>query len=1569
MFDIQGTNNSERLVGTSASESIYTGDGADTVLAGAGNDSVNGALASGQVSYYPVSGNKLISGEDGNDFLYGGSGADAISGDAGNDTLYGDAGNDSLSGGAGDDQIKGGEGDDAIDAGDGSNDIDTGNGLDSVRAGSGNDNINGYTINGQASTYSFNAYSGSKWVDAGAGDDFVFGGTGNDSLVGGDGNDSLHGHSGNDTLQGDAGDDALFGDEGSDSLLGGAGADVIETGNGQDTVFGGDGNDSVNGHIVNAQEGTFTFTPVTGPKSIDAGAGNDFVYGGSDNDSLVGGEGQDSLHGGSGSDTILGDAGDDALFGDEGSDSLLGGDGADAIETGDGQDTVSGGNGNDNINGHLEGNAGAYSFQAYTGAKLIAGGDGNDFVYGGSDNDTLLGESGNDTLYGSTGADSLDGGFGNDSVAAGEGNDTLVSLYGQDTLDGGTGDDRYLIGAKRFTLNDVSGSDTAVVSVDFAKIPSFIETVEYTKGTQALPYWISALLPDEAAGFGYLSGLGSSRTYQFSFAQTAPAYLDPNSDYLEGWTAFTTAQADAAKLCLNYISGLLNLKFVQSSVVDAPNTLNFANNTQANSAGYALNPAETSLGSDVFISNTTENREAKDGTYAALTLIHEIGHALGLKHPFAAKDSTGDSATPPYLSNSEDATAWTVMSYNSSTAEYVFEFSELDIAALQYLYGPSLTSRTSNDTYTVSNTEAIFVWDGAGTDLLDASVISQPVTIYLTPGYWGYVGAAAASTITAPGQVTVNFGSTIENLKGGSQADHLYGNATANRIDGGDGDDVLQGWDGSDTLVGGLGNDTLYGGASADMGARNRGTDVALFTGNRSNYQISWSASTDAVTVSSALEGIDTLYDIELLQFADSSLQVAALRDSVAPTLMTASPLNGALRVPYDAPIVLKFSEAVQAGSGALTLKSGTTTVASVDVTDSRYVQIQGSTVTVTLPAGIVVPGTTYTAVTTSGAFKDLAGNSWVPSSTAYSFTFTNASAATADIVAPVMDGSSWRGVVGPSGAFQIPFSEAIVRGAGAIELVEYNPTTLQVVANVPVSASVLEKVLTLTPLQTLSAAKSYAISFSAGAIKDVAGNDFNFPDSRPSATATAYYPITVDSTAPVAPKFVTTAGVISSVDPQVTFSTTLGSIVMELDADLAPISTANMIAYVNAGLYDGTIFHRVIPGFMAQGGGFTSGMVPVSSGYGSILNEAANGLTNLRGSVAMARTSDWNSATSQFYINYVHNTSLDGAYAVFGKVLSGMSVVDQMAQMPTQTLSSGYQNVPATDITTLKATQTQLGQWSSTTGLLALSDLESSATWSYTLNSGSSWLPGSGNYLRVPDGFYAAGTLQVRQTDAQGLVSSAYVFPGSLQVNKTAAYQLTGTSVFWKGMSATPKVLAGVQMSPELADKTDALGVVDLSGIDGLPIAASGTAVLAPTLDSPSNAKSAISLTDVLAALKIYLGKPVPDAYASPLNYVAADFDGSGSVNLTDVLQLLKYYLGKTTTNNVKPEWAFIDAADLSGTGSSATALGANGQALSKTNALPHAVDVDLMSGADTLQLVGVLRGDVDGSWTAPTN
>jgi len=145
-------------------------------------------------------------------------------------------------------------------------------------------------------------------------------------------------------------------------------------------------------------------------------------------------------------------------------------------------------------------------------------------------------------------------------------------------------------------------------------------------------------------------------------------------------------------------------------------------------------------------------------------------------------------------------------------------------------------------------------------------------------------------------------------------------------------------------------------------------------------------------------------------------------------------------------------------------------------------------------------------------------------------------------------------------------------------------------------------------------------------------------------------------------------------------FVTTLGSFTVELYAEKAPITVENFLAYLDAGFYDGTIFHRVIPDFMIQGGGFTRDMKEKEA-RPPIKNEAMNGLKNLRGTLAMARTQDLNSATSQFFVNLKHNEFLDHGtrdfgYAVFGKVIQGMEVVDQIAAV--ETGSSGmHQNVP----------------------------------------------------------------------------------------------------------------------------------------------------------------------------------------------------------------------------------------------------------------------------------------------------
>jgi len=161
---------------------------------------------------------------------------------------------------------------------------------------------------------------------------------------------------------------------------------------------------------------------------------------------------------------------------------------------------------------------------------------------------------------------------------------------------------------------------------------------------------------------------------------------------------------------------------------------------------------------------------------------------------------------------------------------------------------------------------------------------------------------------------------------------------------------------------------------------------------------------------------------------------------------------------------------------------------------------------------------------------------------------------------------------------------------------------------------------------------------------------------------------------------------------PKVKLTTNLGAIVIELDQEKAPETVANFLRYVKEGFYDGTIFHRVIPGFMAQGGGFDQNFEQKST-HEAIKNEADNGLKNERGTIAMARTPNPDSATAQFFINLKDNNFLNYSsptpngwgYAVFGKVVEGMDVVDKMAEVETGNRGM-HQDVPVEDIIIEKA-------------------------------------------------------------------------------------------------------------------------------------------------------------------------------------------------------------------------------------------------------------------------------------------
>ena len=163
--------------------------------------------------------------------------------------------------------------------------------------------------------------------------------------------------------------------------------------------------------------------------------------------------------------------------------------------------------------------------------------------------------------------------------------------------------------------------------------------------------------------------------------------------------------------------------------------------------------------------------------------------------------------------------------------------------------------------------------------------------------------------------------------------------------------------------------------------------------------------------------------------------------------------------------------------------------------------------------------------------------------------------------------------------------------------------------------------------------------------------------------------------------------------NPVVTLETSLGTITAELDRRNAPVSVANFLAYADSGFYRGTVFHRVIKGFMIQGGGFTADLERKTT-RAPIRNEATNGLTNARGTLALARTNVVDSATAQFFINTVDNPALDNrgtdaasyGYAVFGRVIDGMDVVDRIENVATGRRGP-LQDVPDTPVEILSVT------------------------------------------------------------------------------------------------------------------------------------------------------------------------------------------------------------------------------------------------------------------------------------------
>ena len=540
---------------------------------------------------------------------------------------------------------------------------------------------------------------------------------------------------------------------------------------------------------------------------------------------------------------------------------------------------------------------------------------------------------------------------------------------------------------------------------------------QYTFATTAVAstgdVLLDSLLGSYKAGGGV--GTGAVLSYSFPWSTSATAVWANNPSYSpsnEPATGFglNVLQQSAFRAALSTWSQVANVTF--NEVADTPTSVGDIRiawtryPTPSTDAWTLQSPiGDYWAGSgDIWLSAQSEaltvdayDASFQPGSFSYMALVHELGHALWLDHPF---EST------PALPEEFNSQQYTVMSYAAHTYSLFSQYKPavqqpdgswtvswdtiqvlpstpmlLDIAAVQYLYGANMNWHTGNDIYTFDPDTPFFMtlWDAGGIDTLDISNFGTDCLIDLRDGHFSSLTILPDPTLTGipnpppipfdphaydgTDNLAIAWGAVFENASGGSGDDTLIGNDVAN---------VLRGGDGHDTLTGGAGSDIVLGGA---------GIDTAVFAGKRSDYAVAWNGVTHTLSMASAGEGQDSLFDVEYLQFSDQTTTVGSLVDQTSPALLAITPTNHAVAVPTNTRIVLTFNEAIQRGTGQILLKTAAgVTVTSFDAAASPFLSVSGTTLTIH-PVGDLDIFTSYKVEIPPGALRDLAGNAFEGSS------------------------------------------------------------------------------------------------------------------------------------------------------------------------------------------------------------------------------------------------------------------------------------------------------------------------------------------------------------------------------------------------------------------------------------------------------------------------------------------------------------------------------------------------------------------------------------------------------------